>query len=159
MLTQPRSFVNSQTFEQSIWIKASISVVDRVITDRDYMHQWLNPMLRCEPIGRWSTDVGAESLFIIRIPLLKPTLKSRVAERSEGLVVWSFNGFFQGTDRWICIDEGNGTRLTNQFTFMAPNPLVALGFQLFAAFLTKRDMEQQLQRLKQIAERIDVNVP
>lgn len=32
------------------------------------------------------------------------------------------------------------------------NPVVAFGFQTFAAKLTRRDMQSQLQRLKQVAE-------
>lgn len=149
--------MNSQIFEQSIWIAAPVPLVDRVITDQDLMHQWLNPALQCSPIGPWSSDVGAKSLFTIRIPLLKPTLKSTVVERQEGLVVWSFEGFFQGRDRWECSAQDQGTLLQNQFTFLTPNPLVKFGFQLFAASLTKRDMEQQLQRLKRIAEQLSLN--
>lgn len=148
--------MNSQIFEQSVWIDAPLSTVDRTITDQQLMHQWLNPALECTPVGEWSSDVGAESLFSIRIPLLNPTLKSKVIEREEGLVVWSFDGFFQGRDRWECSAQDQGTRLRNQFTFMAPNPVVKWGFQIFAASLTKRDMEQQLQRLKHIAEKISI---
>ena len=151
--------MNSQIFEQSVWIDAPIPIVDRTITDQQLMHQWLNPVLQCTPIGEWSSDIGAESLFSIRIPLLNPTLKSTVIERKEGLVVWSFEGFFQGRDRWECSVQDQGTLLRNQFTFIAPNPIVKWGFQIFAAALTKRDMEQQLQRLKRIAEKINVESP
>ncbi len=133
--------------------------VDHVITDQAKMRQWLNPALQCTPVGPWSSDIGAESLFSIRIPLINPTLKSKVVEREEGLVVWSFDGFFQGRDRWECIAQNQGTFLRNQFTFLAPNPLVKWGFQVFAASLTKRDMERQLQRLKGVAEQINLEVP
>ena len=119
------------------------------------MRKWLNPALECAPVGEWSSDLGAESLFSIRIPILKPTLKSTVIEREAGLVVWAFDGFFQGRDRWECFAQAQGTLLQNQFTFTAPNPMVNWGFQVFAASLTKRDMEQQLQRLQRIAETIN----
>jgi hypothetical protein len=39
------------------------------------------------------------------------------------------------------------------FEFTIPNPLVAYGFKTFAAQWTKRDMEAQLKRLQQVAER------
>lgn len=146
--------MNSQTFEQSIWINASLAVVDHTITDRTRMHQWLNPALKCEPVGPWSSDVGAESTFIIKVPVLNPSLHSTVIERREGLVVWEFSGFFDGRDRWECQVQEDGTLLTNTFTFVAPNAIVRLGFNVFAASLTKRDMEQQLQRLKTVAEGI-----
>jgi hypothetical protein len=70
-----------------------------------------------------------------------------------GLVVWEFSGFFVGRDRWECFAEGQDTRLVNCFEFQIPNPLVAFGFQTFAAPWTKRDMQAQLQRLKNVAER------
>ena len=119
------------------------------------MHQWLNPVLRCEPIGdTWSTDLNSQTRFIIQIPLLQPSLLSTVVERRPGLVVWGFTGFFTGKDRWECIPEETGTRLLNRFEFEIPNPLVAFGFNQFAANWTKQDMEAQLKRLKQVAERL-----
>ena len=96
--------------------------------------------------------MGSQTRFTIRIPFLYPTLRSQVIERQEGLVVWAFNGFFQGCDRWQCQPEISGTRLINQFEFCIENPLIAIGFQVFAAKLTRRDMQSQLQRLKQVAE-------
>lgn len=145
---------NSQTFEQSININASATTVERCITDRVLMHRWLNPALRCEPVGDWSTEVGSKSLFIIKIPLLQPTLKSVVVERKPGLIVWEFEGFFQGRDRWECQPLEKGTCLLNRFEFKIPNPLISWGFNRFAATLTQQDMEAQLQRLKRVAEEI-----
>ena len=141
-----------QVLQQSVWIEADIATVDRCITDRDLMHRWLNPLLRCDPVGEWSTAVESESRFLIQIPLLQPTLKSVVVERGSGLVVWEFDGFFQGRDRWECALENGGTRLVNTFTFEIPNPFVKFGFNTFAAGLTQADMRSQLQRLKQVAE-------
>jgi hypothetical protein len=142
----------SQFFEQSIHIQATVECVDRVITDRKLMHQWLNPALRCDPVGEWTTDIGSQSRFIIQIPFLKPTLESTVIERRLGLTVWEFNGFFTGCDRWECFAENNETRLVNRFEFQIPNPLVAFGFRTFAAPWTRKDMQAQLVRLKQVAE-------
>ncbi|MGQ4648752.1 SRPBCC family protein [Lyngbya aestuarii] len=143
---------NTQVFEQSIQIKASATVVERCITDQTLMHRWLNPVLRCEPIGKWSTSVGSRSRFVINIPLLQPTLQTVVAEREPGLVVWEFKGFFQGRDRWECRPNNNGTSLLNRFQFIIPNPLVSWGFNTFAANFTQEDMKAQLRRLKRVAE-------
>jgi Polyketide cyclase / dehydrase and lipid transport len=142
----------SQFFEQSISIQATIECVDQVITDRKLMHQWLNPVLRCNPVGEWNTEIGSQSRFIIQIPFLKPTLDSTVIERRLGLTVWEFDGFFKGRDRWECFAEAKGTRLVNRFEFQIPNPLVAFGFQTFAAPWTRKDMQAQLVRLKRVAE-------
>ena len=90
----------SRVFEQSIYIRASATAVERCLTDLELMHTWLNPALRCEPIGDWDDTLGATSRFVIQIPLLKPSLTSRIVEREPGLVVWSFEGFFVGRDRW-----------------------------------------------------------
>ncbi|BBD61730.1 hypothetical protein NIES2109_45640 [Nostoc sp. HK-01] len=148
----------TQVFEQSIQINATAAVVERCITDLALMSRWLNPVLRCEPVGEiWSTDIGSESRFIIQIPLVKPTLKSIVVERQPGLVVWEFQGFFQGRDRWECQPVEKGTRLVNRFEFTIPNPLVSWGFNNFAASWTKEDMQAQLRRLKRVAEEVQIS--
>ncbi len=144
----------SLVFEQSISIQASAVTTETCLTDLELMHRWLNPLLQCEPIGTWSTDIGAMSRFIIKIPLLQPTLRSTVVEREPGLIVWEFKGFFQGRDRWECQPTTEGTFLLNRFEFSIPNPIVNWGFQTFALKLTQKDMQEQLRRLKQVAEEV-----
>ncbi|NJL83520.1 MAG: SRPBCC family protein [Chloroflexaceae bacterium] len=144
----------SQVFEQSIQINASATIVERCLIHRELMHRWLNPLLRCDPVGEWSTQIGSRSRFIIQVPLIMPTLKSIVLEREPGLIVWGFDGFFQGRDRWECRPNSEGTQLLNRFEFKIPNPLVGWGFSTFAAGWTRTDMKAQLQRLKRVAEEI-----
>jgi hypothetical protein len=147
---------DKQIFEQSIQIRASAPTVERCFTDRALMHQWLNLALRCEPWGDvWDTEEGGKSRFVIQIPVLQPTLVSTIVERAPGLIVWEFEGFFKGRDRWECQPNAAGTRLLNRFEFTIPNPLVAFGFNTFASTWTKRDMVAQLQRLKGVAERLE----
>jgi carbon monoxide dehydrogenase subunit G len=141
-------------FEQSIQIKASATAVDKCITDLELMQRWLNPALKCEPIGEWGTSVGSRSKFTIQIPGIKPTLKNVVLTREPGLIIWGFDGFFKGKDRWECEPNERGTRLINQFEFNIPNRLIAWGFNVFAAKLTKSDMESQLRRIKRVAEEL-----
>lgn len=142
----------NQVFEQSIQINATATVVERCISDRALMHRWLNPALRCEPVGEWSTNVGSRSRFVVQIPLLAPTLNNVVVERQPGLIVWGFEGFFQGRDRWECQPLAQGTLLLNRFEFQIPNPLIRWGFHTFALAWTKQDMQAQLRRLKRVAE-------
>jgi hypothetical protein len=141
-----------QVFEQTITIQANATVVEHCITDLPLMHRWLNPALRCEPVGDWDINVGGQSRFVIQSPLWQPTLHSTVVERQPGLIVWQFTGFFAGQDRWECRPTPEGTCLLNRFEFEIPNPLVAIGFQWVAADWTKQDMTAQLKRLKQVAE-------
>jgi hypothetical protein len=141
-----------QVFEQSIQINASATTVERCITDLDLMHRWLNPALLCEPIGEWNPDIGGKSRFLIKITLNEPMLKSTVIEREPGLIVWQFDGFFCGRDRWECQPTDRGTCLVNRFEFEIPNPIVSWGFNQFAARWTKEDMKSQLRRLKRVAE-------
>lgn len=147
---------SERRFENTIAIRASATVVERCITELPLMTQWLNPMLTCEPIGgAWSTDIGSKSQFVINLPLLRPTLQNVVIDRAPGLVVWQFQGFFTGTDRWECDPLDHGTRLINCFTFEIPNPLIRFGFDRFAQDLTRTDMEAQLKRLKVVAETLE----
>ncbi len=141
-----------QVFEQSIQINASATAVEQCFTDLELMHRWLNPALRCDPVGEWSTHIGSRSRFIIQVPLLYPSLSSTVIEREPGLVVWEFKGFFWGRDRWECQPTERGTTLLNRFEFDIPNPIVRYGFNQFAANWTKQDMQAQLRRLKRVAE-------
>lgn len=143
-----------EVFEQSIDINATSAVVEQCITDRVLMHRWLNPALSCEPVGDWSTEVGSKSKFIIQIPVVKPTLISTVVEREPGLIVWGFEGYFRGCDRWECQPADSGTHLLNRFEFEIPNPIITWGFKTFAEKFTKQDMEEQLRRLKRVAESV-----
>ncbi|MBW4540446.1 MAG: SRPBCC family protein [Myxacorys chilensis ATA2-1-KO14] len=145
---------NLEVFEQSILVNATAAIVEQCFTDLMLMHRWLNPALRCEPIGDWSTQVGAQSRFVLQVPVLRPTLSNVVVEREPGLIVWQFEGFFQGRDRWECQPQSQGTCLINRFEFEIPNPLIKFGFNTFAAKWTEADMQTQLQRLKQVAEKL-----
>ena len=146
--------MTERQFTQSVDISAPIDIVDGCIVSEDTMALWLNPLLKCEAVGSWSAEVGSRFRFCLNLPLLAPHLDCVVSERQAGLVVWSFQGFFTGTDRWECQPLENGTRLLNQFTFEISNPLVRVGFDLVAARLTQRDMQAQLVRLKSLAEEL-----
>ncbi len=154
--TQAFTQTFTQTFTQSIDIAATPEQVERTFTELDLMQRWLNPMLACTPVGQWSTDVGSRSRFVVKVPIVSLVLENRVIDRAPGRVVWEFEGFFRGIDRWEChkIDIGinTQTRLTNSFSFDIPNPLIRFGFNTFAKRLTARDMTDQLQRLKTVAE-------
>lgn len=144
----------TRVLEQDIYIRASATAVEQCLTDLELMHRWLNPALRCDPVGSWSTELGARSRFRIQVPVLQPTLSNRVVERRPGLIVWQFNGFFEGRDRWECCPEGEGTQLINRFEFQIPNPIVRQGFDWFAASWVQQDMQAQLRRLKRVAEEV-----
>lgn len=153
---------NPLVYQQSVLIRTHATTVERCFTEQSLMHRWLNPALVCEPVGDWRTRVGSEFNFRLKVPepiqSLAPALHSTVVERSPGLIVWAFDGFFVGRDRWECQPETGSktpaTTLLNRFEFTIPNPLVSFGFKQFAASWTKKDMEAQLQRLKQVAERL-----
>ncbi|MEY3296893.1 MAG: hypothetical protein RLZZ597_153 [Cyanobacteriota bacterium] len=143
---------NTRVFQQSVTIQADLTAVDRCFTDLEHMHRWLNPALRCEPIDPWDTQLGRRCRFILRIPLWQPSLQCTVIVRQPGLIVWAFEGFFRGQDRWQYDHTPDGTLLLNRFEFEIPNPVVAWGFYTLAAPWTQHDMQAQLQRLKHLAE-------
>ncbi len=156
-------------YTQSVVIEADLAQVDRCLTDPELMHRWLNPLLRCEAIGSWSDQVGGRFRFTVGIPLWQPTLecviRSRGIEPDSRWIEWGFEGFFVGSDLWRMVtinpqdypsdDLENlncPVELLNTFQFGIPNPVVNWGFQMAAAGLTQRDMQAQLQRIKQVAE-------
>jgi Polyketide cyclase / dehydrase and lipid transport len=142
-----------RAIENQIEIQAISTNVERCLAELDLLHRWLNPLLRCHgEEGVWSTSVGAIGYFTLQVPILLPTLQSTVVEREPGLIVWGFDGFFVGRDRWECQPIATGTRLINRFEFEIPNPLIEFGFDRFAAAWTQADMQAQLRRFKQVAE-------
>jgi hypothetical protein len=142
-----------RAIENQIETQAISANVERCLAELDLLHRWLNPLLRCRGQGEvWSTDLGAIGYFTLQIPVLLPTLQSVVIEREPGLIVWGFDGFFVGRDRWECEPIAGGTRLINRFEFEIPNPLIEFGFDRFAAAWTQADMQAQLRRFKQVAE-------
>lgn len=145
-----------EILEQTIQVHASVPCVEQCFTDLDKMHEWLNPMLSCQPVGNeaWSTELHSQSQFRLKIPLLNLVLRNQVIARKPGLIVWQFNGFFCGQDRWEFIPNANGTQLINRFEFDIPNPIIRWGFHTFAAHWTKQDMQAQLDRIKTLAEAV-----
>lgn len=168
-------------YTQSVVIEADLAQVDRCLTDPDLMGRWLNPLLRCEAIGSWSDQVGSRFRFRVGIPLWQPSLDcvicSRGIEPDTRWIEWGFEGFFVGSDLWRMMpfqaqdnqDSTNQNRihhqskpvieLVNRFQFGIPHPVVNWGFQVAAAGLTQRDMQAQLQRLKQVAEGLGPSAP
>jgi uncharacterized protein YndB with AHSA1/START domain len=146
-----------EVVEQAITIRASASAVERCLTDRELMHRWLNPALRCDPVGEWGTELGDRSRFVLQVPVVEPALQNVVVEREPGKIVWQFHGFFVGRDSWTCFPEAGGTRLVNRFEFAIPNPLIRWGFNLVAANWMRQDMAAQLRRLKRVAEAVYLN--
>lgn len=147
------SMAPSYCFEQAITIGASVALVEYCVTDLTTMQQWLNPRMRCQPLeDHWSTQVGARSRFSLQLPGWQPGLISTVVERSPNTIVWQFDGFFKGQDRWQWWARGEDTELINRFEFAIPNALVEFGFNYLASGWAKADMIAQLHRLKKLAE-------
>jgi Polyketide cyclase / dehydrase and lipid transport len=142
-----------RAIENSIEIQTTSTNVERCLAELELLHRWLNPLLCCRgEDGVWSTKLGAIGYFTLQVPILLPTLQSTVVEREPGLIVWGFDGFFVGRDRWECEPIATGTRLINRFEFEIPNPVIEFGFDRFAAAWTQNDMQAQLRRFKQVAE-------
>jgi hypothetical protein len=142
-----------RAIENQIEIQTISANVERCLAELDLLHRWLNPLLRCRgEDGVWSTNLGSIGYFALQVPILLPTLQSTVVEREPGLIVWGFDGFFVGRDRWECEPIATGTRLINRFEFEIPNPVIEFGFDQFAAAWTQTDMQAQLRRFKQVAE-------
>ena len=82
--------MTERQFTQSVDIAAPVDVVDRCIVSKDMMAMWLNPMLKCEAIGTWSTEIGSRFRFTLKIPFLSPPSRlcgPRAASRAGGVVV------------------------------------------------------------------------
>ncbi len=77
-----------EVVEQAIAIRASASAVERCLTDRELMHRWLNPALRCDPVGEWGTELGDRSRFVLQVPGLEPAPRASAARRCPTSTTW-----------------------------------------------------------------------
>jgi hypothetical protein len=140
-----------QVWEQSIQINASAVVVDRCITELNLLQRWM--ISSCEPMGEWCVTVGSYSRLVVKLSLFQFNLSRIVIVREPGLIVWGFDGFITGRDRWECRPHERGTLLVNRWELQTSN-LAGWGWRRWAGNWTADEMETQLMRLKYVAEEL-----
>jgi len=141
--------------EEFIVVNAPMAQVERVMTEQSLMQRWMSLAVRFEPLDGWRFDVGAP--WRLQLTGLGPLLEAGyvVADRRPGLVLWAFDGFWEGFDAWQWLPwqgRSDQTLIHNRIEYRLKVPGLDLIWPLTIAPLMKFDAGVQMKRLQQVCE-------
>ncbi|NJP07861.1 MAG: SRPBCC family protein [Chloroflexaceae bacterium] len=142
--------------EEFVVVHAPMDVVDRVITERNLMMRWASPSVRFDPLDGWRFDEGAPwKLTLTGLGDVMPA-DYVVHAREPGLILWAYNGFWEGFDAWHWFPASNDphgpTIIQNRLEYELRSPLLPLFWRFTLVPFMKWDAEVQMQRLKRVCE-------
>lgn len=147
-----------QLLEEFVVVGAPMPAVERVMTEQALMVRWMSPAVRFEPHNDWGFATGDR--WKLTLTGLGDLLKADyvVHERRPGLVLWAFNGFWEGFDAWHWMpDPANPqqTIIQNRVEYELRVPGLDLIWPLTVAPFMGWDARVQMQRLKQVCENVE----
>ncbi|OAN40525.1 hypothetical protein A6A03_04220 [Chloroflexus islandicus] len=142
--------------EEFVVVNAPMDRVERVMTEQALMERWMSPAVQFTPLDGWRFDTGAP--WRLRLTGVGPLLEAGyvVAERRPGLVLWAFDGFWEGFDAWHWLPwqgRADQTLIQNRVEYRLKVPGLDLIWPLTIAPLMQLDAKAQMQRLKDVCER------
>ncbi|WP_298403395.1 SRPBCC family protein [uncultured Chloroflexus sp.] len=142
--------------EEFVMVNTPMDRVEQVMTDQTLMERWMSPAVQFTPLDGWRFDVGAP--WRLRLTGVGPLLEAGyvVAERRPGLVLWAFDGFWEGFDAWHWLPwqgRTDQTLIQNRIEYRLKVPGLDLIWPLTIAPLMQLDAKAQMQRLKVVCER------
>lgn len=132
---------------------APLARVDAVMTERALMERWMSPAVRFEPLDGWGFAAG--SRWRLTLTGLGRLLEASyvVHERSPGLILWAFEGFWEGFDAWHWRPQGEGrTLIQNRIEYELRLPALDLIWPATVGPLMGWDAKVQMERLKGVCE-------
>lgn len=125
------------------------------MTERDLMLRWMSPAVRFEPLNGWRFEMGDR--WRLTLTGLGDLLYADyvVYERRPGLVLWAFDGFWEGFDAWHWLPspvEPAHTIIQNRIEYELRVPGLDLIWPLTVGPLMDWDADVQMQRLKRVCE-------
>jgi hypothetical protein len=139
--------------EEFVLVKAPMERVEAVMTEQAYMRRWMSGAVQFTPLDGWRFDQGAR--WQLTLSGLGRLLEAHyiVHERRPGLVLWAFDGFWEGFDAWHWLPSGPGQVLIqNRVEYTLRLPILDLAWPATVGPLMGWDARAQMQRLKQICE-------
>ncbi|NJN15338.1 MAG: SRPBCC family protein [Oscillochloris sp.] len=140
--------------EEFVLVAADMDRVERVMTDHELMQRWMSPAVRFEPLEGWHFEPGAP--WRLHLTGLGRLLEARyvVHERRPGLVLWAFDGFWEGFDAWHWLPHGEGsqTLIQNRIEYRLRVPGLSAIWPATVGPLMGWDARVQMQRLKAVCE-------
>ncbi len=141
--------------EEFVIVNAPMDRVERVMTEPALMERWISPAVQFMPLDGWRFDAGAP--WRLRLTGAGPLFKAGyvVAERRPGLVLWAFDGFWEGFDAWQWLpwqDRTDQTLIHNRIEYRLKIPGLDSIWPLTIAPFMKLDAQTQMKRLQQVCE-------
>ncbi len=145
--------------EEFVVVNAAMDRVETVMTDETLMKRWMSPAVQFIPLDGWNFATGAR--WRLRLTGVGPLLEAGylVVERRPGLILWAFDGFWEGFDAWQWLPwQGNPdqTLIHNRIEYRLRAPGLDLIWPLTIAPLMKLDAQAQMVRLRQVCEEVIV---
>jgi len=143
--------------EEFVVVNAAMDHVETVMTDETLMKRWMSPAVQFTPLDGWNFATGAR--WRLRLTGVGPLLEAGylVVKRRPGLILWAFDGFWEGFDAWQWLPwQGNPdqTLIHNRIEYRLRVPGLDLIWPITIAPLMKLDAQAQMVRLRQVCEEI-----
>jgi hypothetical protein len=145
----------SQLQEEFVVVRATLAQVEAVMTKRTLMQRWMSPAVQFAPEdGEWSFAEG--SRWQLTLSGLGDLLRADyiVQERRAGLILWAFDGFWQGFDAWHWFTAAAPGQIViqNRIEYEVRVPGLAALWPLTVGPLMGWDARVQMHRLKEVCE-------
>lgn len=139
--------------EEFVVVGAPMERVEAVMSERALLERWMSPAVRFEPVGAWSFAAGTR--WRLTLTGLGRLLEASyvVHERAPGLILWAFEGFWEGFDAWHWRPHGTGrTLIQNRIEYELRLPALDLIWPATVGPLMGWDARVQMERLKSVCE-------
>lgn len=139
--------------EAFISIQGSPSDVERSLTDRAIVHEWLSPLFQMELLeGEWMA-VGSIYQLRFKTLFLLPVVTYTLVERGESHLRLDFRGVWRGSDRWHWFADGPRTIVQNRVEYELSDPVMRSLLNVFFVIFGQLDMQVQMMRLQKVIEK------
>lgn len=147
--------------EEFVVVDAPMTTVDAIMTERELMDRWVSPAVKFTPLDGWSFEQDAR--WKLTLTGLGDLLVAHyiVHERKPGLILWAYNGFWEGFDAWHWFPNPDNTQQTiiqNRLEYELRTPVLGAIWPLTVEPFMKWDAREQMKRLKRVCAQEAVTV-
>ncbi len=140
--------------EEFTLVHAPMEAVDRIMTEKPLMDRWASPSVQFKPRNGWSFEKGAQ--WRLTLTGLGPLLSADyvVYDRQPGLILWYYNGFWEGCDAWhwwqVPTAPQHQTIIQNRLEYELRIPGLELIWSSVMVPLMQFDARIQMMRLQRV---------
>ena len=143
----------TRLLEEFVLVAAPLARVETVMTDQGLMRRWMSGAVQFTPLDGWRFDQGAP--WRLTLTGLGRLLEASyvVHERRPGLILWAFDGFWEGFDAWHWLPQGpRQSLIQNRIEYVLRHPAIDLIWPATVGPLMGWDARVQMQRLRHVCE-------